>query len=81
MQSPATRGAIGWCLEPHDLVVSKYVANREKDRVFCGNALRHGIVAPTVLIERARTLDLDAQRIASIVHAIERDAREMQRSA
>lgn len=26
-----TRGATGWCLEPHDLAVSKLVAGREKD--------------------------------------------------
>jgi hypothetical protein len=44
VQTPATRGAIGWCLDPHDLVVSKYVANRDKDRVFCRNTLRHRIV-------------------------------------
>ena len=25
-----TRGATGWCLEPHDLVLSKLVAGREK---------------------------------------------------
>lgn len=44
VSSPATRGAVGWCVEPHDLVLSKYVANRDKDRVFCRSALRHGAV-------------------------------------
>jgi hypothetical protein len=48
------------------LVVSKYVANREKDCVFYCNALQHGIVAPAISIERVNTLDLDSQRIASI---------------
>ena len=27
-------GAIGWCLEPHDLAVSKLAAGREKDMAF-----------------------------------------------
>src|SRR5215207_2005550 len=27
-----TMGATGWCLEPHDLAVSKLAAGREKDR-------------------------------------------------
>ncbi len=29
-----TRGATGWCLEVHDLAVSKLVAGREKDLTF-----------------------------------------------
>lgn len=77
VQTPATRGAIGWCLEPHDLIVSKYVANRDKDRLFCRSALRHEVVRAQTLIERARALSLDRERIASIISAIERDARQV----
>src|SRR6266508_6557476 len=29
-----TRGAVGWCLEPHDLAISKLAARREKDLSF-----------------------------------------------
>jgi hypothetical protein len=58
-----------------------YVANRKKAGVLCGNALRHGIVAPALLIERVHTLDLDTQGIASIIHATERDVRQTQRPA
>lgn len=29
-----TGGVRGLCLEPHDLAISKYVANRDKDRIF-----------------------------------------------
>lgn len=35
-----TNGAIGWCLEPHDLAFSKLVARREKDLKFV-TALLH----------------------------------------
>jgi hypothetical protein len=31
-----TGGAIGWCLEPHDLAFSKLAAGREKDLAFEG---------------------------------------------
>jgi hypothetical protein len=34
VENENTRGSIGWCLEPHDLAVSKLVAAREKDLVF-----------------------------------------------
>lgn len=71
-----TRGAIGWCLEPHDLVVSKYAANREKDRIFVRSAIRHGIVRPGELLLRAESLPLAADRVAAIKLAIERDARD-----
>ncbi len=39
-----TRGATGWCLEVHDLVLSKYAAGREKDLEFVGAVIRHGLV-------------------------------------
>lgn len=34
-----TGGAIGWCLEPHDLAFSKLAARREKDLAFIGALL------------------------------------------
>lgn len=74
VRTPATGGAVGWCLEPHDLVVSKYVANRQKDRDFCRAALRRNIVASGRLIELARSLPLPNDRIDTIVKAIARDA-------
>ena len=35
-----TGGAIGWCLEPHDLAFSKLAARREKDLAFVSALLR-----------------------------------------
>lgn len=49
-----TLGATGWCLEAHDLVVSKLVAGREKDLVFAAEAVRHRLVATETLEERLR---------------------------
>ena len=44
-----TGGAIGWCLEPHDLAYSKLAARREKDLAFVRELLRHHLARQTVL--------------------------------
>ncbi len=67
-----TRGATGWCLEAHDLVLSKYVAAREKDGVFARAALAAHLVDPAVLIERLASLPVEEtvrQRIAAAIRA------------
>ena len=53
-----TRGATGWCLEVHDLVISKCVAWREKDQRFVRAVARHGLVEAGILQQRARETDL-----------------------
>lgn len=47
-----TRGATGWCLEPHDLAVSKLAAGREKDLLFVGAMLRHRLASEDTLRQR-----------------------------
>ena len=49
----------GLCLEVHDLVLSKYVASREKDRAFNRAAIRHGFVQRDVLLDRLGSMDVD----------------------
>ena len=39
-----TEGVQGLCLDPHDLAISKYVARRDKDRVFNQQLARRGLV-------------------------------------
>jgi hypothetical protein len=51
-----TGGATGWCLEVHDLLLSKCVAGRERDWEFVEGALRHGLADPAEL--RRRIVDL-----------------------
>ena len=51
-----TRGITGWCLEPHDLVISKYVANREKDCPFGTDAFRFGLARLEELERRLERL-------------------------
>lgn len=43
---------IAWCLEAHDLVLSKLAAGREKDIVFAEVAIRSGLVRREKLAER-----------------------------
>lgn len=64
VRNAATRGCTGWCLEPHDLVVAKYVAGRDKDLRFGAAALAHGIVRPELLLERLAQAEVDEARRA-----------------
>ncbi len=59
VRSAATRGATGLCLEVHDLALSKYVALREKDDVFCRALVHRGLVDRTTLDARLETISVD----------------------
>jgi hypothetical protein len=61
----------GICLEPHDLVVSKLVAGREKDRIFAAALLDAGLILASTLIERPHRLDELPGVIRRIVKWIE----------
>jgi hypothetical protein len=50
------RRAVVWCLEIHDLVLSKLVAGRERDREYAAEALKAGLVQPDVLLARVPDL-------------------------
>ncbi|MEM9478599.1 MAG: DUF6036 family nucleotidyltransferase [Verrucomicrobiota bacterium] len=55
-----TRGATGWCLDPHDLAISKIIAGREKDLAFVTVMLRHGLTEIRVLDERLASTSLES---------------------
>lgn len=57
-----TPAGSGLCLEPHDLVLSKYAAGREKDREYVRTAVRARLVERVVLLERLERTPLDPQR-------------------
>lgn len=50
------RAAVAWCLEVHDLVLSKCAAGRERDWHYATEALKTGIVQQDVLFARVRDL-------------------------
>jgi len=61
ISNPNTLGITGWCLEVHDLAISKYVAGREKDRQFTHELARQGMVRHDTLRARARDTELSAK--------------------
>lgn len=62
VRTPNTRGATGWCLEPHDLVLAKYVAARPKDDRFVRAALAARLVSPNILIERLASMPISEEQ-------------------
>jgi hypothetical protein len=56
--SPATGGATGLCLEPHDPAVSKLIAGPEKDLEFVRSLLTHRLVQPATLAQRLVQTDV-----------------------
>jgi len=59
VRTPATGGATGLCLEPHDLAASKLAAGRDKDVSFVGEMLRHRLIDTATVRERIARLEVD----------------------
>jgi hypothetical protein len=68
VHSPRTRGATGLALEVHDLLISKYVAGREKDLEFTAVAVAHRMANEETLLERLGATVLPAA-VADAVRA------------
>lgn len=66
VESEATRGAVGLCLSPVDLALSKCAANREKDRVFVQQMLAHGLVDRAELVRLLADLPVSDQERSRI---------------
>lgn len=59
-ETPATHGVVAWCLDVHDLWVSKAIAGRPKDLAFCAAVAAAGLVRGLELRKRlgqVRSLD------------------------
>lgn len=64
-----TGGVTAWCLEVHDLWISKAIAGRPKDLEFCAALVRRGLVKARVLRDRLRkVVELD-ERVRSAAEA------------
>jgi hypothetical protein len=79
VSSERTRGVTGLCLEVHDLVVSKAVVGREKDRSFVREAIRHGLVDRNTLLDRLARTGMDAATRERLRQRLEADFRELGR--
>jgi len=56
-----TRGVKGLCLEPHDLAISKYVAGRDKDRIFTRELASRGLVDREKLLALVERTPISAE--------------------
>ena len=69
--TPDTGGVVAWCLDAHDLWISKAIANREKDVEFCRALLSAGIVERATLRSRLEAVpDLEEERRQIVARTI-----------
>lgn len=68
-----TLGRTGWCLEVHDLLVSKYVAGRDKDLRFTATAAHRGLANRATLLGRLAITDVIDSVRKRVRDDIERD--------
>lgn len=60
--TPRTHGVTAFCLEIHDLWISKAIAGREKDKEFCSSLIKMRLVNREILKNRLNQVkDLDSQ--------------------
>lgn len=68
-ETPGTNGVVAWCLEPHDLWVSKAIAGRPKDLEFCRALIDGGLVTEDRLRNRLANVETLDDRVRSTVAA------------
>lgn len=66
-----TRNSTGWCVEAHDLAVSKLVAFRDKDRDFVRTLLVERLIDPRKLDRRLHQLPNNPRVNPKLIAAIE----------
>jgi hypothetical protein len=66
-ESPATNGVVAWCLDAHDLWISKAIAGRPKDVEFCSALLDADIVDRNTLVDRLGLVDELDRRVRRAV--------------
>lgn len=72
VENENTFGAIGWCLEPHDLAVSKLIAGRDKDFDFVSVMIAARIVSAAVVKERIKLTVADPSLLQRALAWVER---------
>jgi hypothetical protein len=79
IQSEATHGFVGYCLDPTDLFLAKCAANRDKDRGFNRALLRSGHVQANDALARVVAMPLDVERkkrMAAMIRRLDKEAKE-----
>ena len=73
VDSPDTRGTKGLCLDPPDLIASKYAAGREKDFEFIRAAFRFKIVIEADVLQRVALLPVTQKQAQTLEEKVRRD--------
>jgi hypothetical protein len=73
LRSTATGGVTGLCLEPHDLLISKYCAGRIKDLEFARAVIGLGMVTREILFDRLACTDIGESLRQVVAGRINRD--------
>jgi hypothetical protein len=68
-ESAGTNGVVAWCLELHDLWLSKAIAGRPKDLEFCRALLDRALVSVDRLRERLTMVGTLDRRVRALVAA------------
>lgn len=66
-ETPATGGTTAYCLEPHDLWVTKAIAHRPKDIDFCNALIEREIVDLSILSSRLQEVEGIDEGIRQVV--------------
>jgi hypothetical protein len=72
IQNDNTRGVKGFCLEVHDLLISKAIAGRDKDLDFLAAAAAHHMADATTLLSRLATVEANPAVVGAARARIER---------
>jgi len=78
IQNANTDLRIGYCLEPHDLAVSKLAAGRDKDWPFVTTMLLHNIIDADTVLARIQTLPILANRKEHLTDWVTQRTRDIQ---
>lgn len=78
LQNKNTNQCIGWCLEGHDLAISKLVAFREKDRAFVRTLVSEQFVNAITLVQRAEQLPVEITLQLQLRDWIQQTSSELQ---
>ena len=74
-----TSDAVGWCLDVHDLAISKLVAGRAKDMDFLRVLVREHMAEPSLLHERLKAVSLSPDHLEVLqgrLRLVERTSQE-----
>ena len=61
-----TNGVTGYCLEAHDLAISKMIAMRPKDLQFVQELVRHDMIEKKTMLHRLKQTDIEDSTLRTV---------------